>query len=250
MKGEDAGVGCAAEREWGEGVGAPAKAAQGVAGVALDGSEAGVDGGSADGVVYDVEAFACRMFGEVLVNGGGPVVDGRGAEGFDDFLFVGGDGGEDFGSAGEGDLNGDVPYSSGSGVNQNGLAGVDASAIDKAFPGGDGAEREGCGLAHGEIPGLERQQVGVDGEVFGEGALMAAHTAGEAVDFIALVKRGNSGGGFDDGSGHVQAEDGGQRLLCVSCLTGADFGVERIEAGGGDADEDLARGERGAFQHG
>ena len=95
MKGEDAGVGCAAEGERGEGVGAPSEAAQRMAGVALDGGEGNVEGGSADGVVNDIEALACGVFSAVLLDRGGAVVDWCRAVVLDDFLLVGGDGGED-----------------------------------------------------------------------------------------------------------------------------------------------------------
>lgn len=131
-------------------MGAPAEAADYVAGVALDGSERGVDGCAAYGVVDDVEALTAGILGYVLLGGEGAVVDGGRAEAFDDVLFFAGDGGEDFGAAGFGELDGDVSDAACAGVDQDFLAGVDLSAIDDAFPGGDGDEREGCGLAHRE----------------------------------------------------------------------------------------------------
>ena len=90
------------------------------------------------------------------------------------------------------------------GVDEDGLAGVDLSSIHETFPGGDGAERQSCGLAHRQVSGFEREEICIDCDVFGEGALMAADSADEAVDFITFMECGNAGGGLYDSSSHVQ----------------------------------------------
>jgi hypothetical protein len=126
-------------------VGAPAEATDDVAGVELDGFEGSVEDGAAEGIVDDVKAEAHCVFGDVGVDGR-VAIDGRGPKCFDEGALVSGDGGENFCAVGESDLYGSVADTTGSGVDEDGLCGVsfypsfDLSAVDEAFPCGDGDE--------------------------------------------------------------------------------------------------------------
>ncbi len=239
-EGEDSGVGGAAEGERGEGVGGPAEAAEDMACVDSYGEEGGVEGGAADGVVDDVEAGAGGVLLEILLDGGGAVVDGAGSKVNDGVTLFRGDGGEDFGSGGFCELDGDVPDAARSGVDEDGLAGVYFGAVDEAFPGGDGDKGKSRGFRHGEGLRLAGEEGGGDGDVFGERALVASHAADQAVDFVAGSEGGDAFSDGFDGASHVEAEDGGEGLPGMGGGAGADLGIERIDAGRVDFNEDVA----------
>ena len=87
-----------------------------------------------------------------------------------------------------------------------------------------------------------RQERCVNRDVFGEGALLFAHSADHAKDLIAGNEGSDAGADGLHASRHVEAQDGREWLIGVTALSGADFGVERIDARGVDLYEHLARG--------
>ena len=75
---------------------------------------------------------------------------------------VGRAGGEHLGAEGARDLDRDVADAAGAAMDQHLLAGLHVGAVDQAFPGRDEDQRQGRGLAHRQVGGLQRQQVGID----------------------------------------------------------------------------------------
>ena len=78
-------------------------------------------------------------------------------------------------------------------------------------------------------------QVGIDGGVSGQGALQAAHAAHEAVDLIARLEASHADAELNDHPGQVHAEDRGKRVLRMGRCPGANLGVQRVDAAGGNA---------------
>ena len=139
-----------------------------------------------------------------------------------------------------GDLDGDVADASDAGVDEGFLAVTHAGAVDQALPCGDHAQRQDRSLAHREILRFVREQVGVGGDPFGESTLVAADSAYHPVDLVAGPEGGDAGADLLHSSCHVDAEDGGQGLLRMSCFSGADLDVERVHTAGGDPDQNLS----------
>ncbi len=125
-------------------------------------------------------------------------------------------------------------------VHQHLLSGLHVRAVDEALPGGDHDQRQRRGLAHRQVGRLARQQVGVDRGVLRERALQAGHAAGQAVDLVADAKALDAGADGAHDAGQVHAEDGRQRMAGMRRGAGADLGVERVDAAGGDLDQHLA----------
>ena len=75
--------------------------------------------------------------------------------------------------------------------------------------------------------------------------MYATDTAGHAVHRIARLEPRYPGTNRFDAAGEIDSEDCGQRLLRMSRLTGADLEIERIDAAGLDADQDLAGSRNG-----
>ena len=73
----------------------------------------------------------------------------------------------------------------GAAVHQHLLPGAHVRAVDQPFPGRDDDQRQRRGLAHRQVGGLSRQQVGIDRGIFGQRSLQAADAAGHAVDLVA-----------------------------------------------------------------
>ena len=95
------------------------------------------------------------------------------------------------------------------------------------------------GFPHAEIGGLERQQAGVDGGIFGQRPLKTADAAGHAEHLIAGPEARHVRPHRLDRAGKVDAENGGQRMLRVGRVASVDFRIERVHSAGGYADQDL-----------
>ena len=126
-------------------------------------------------------------------------------------------------------------------MDQNRLAGTEMSAVDEPFPGGDEDERQGGGLAHGQICGLFRQQFGVDRGVFGERSLPATDAAGHAEHLVATPERGHVGADRLDDACKIDPEHGRKRLPCMWRLARVDFEIKRVDGAGLDTNQHLAR---------
>jgi hypothetical protein len=84
-----------------------------------------------------------------------------------------------------------------------------------------------------------REEGGVGCDVFGECALLFSDTADHAENFVAGSEGGDSGADGFHGACHVEAEDGGEWLVGVAALSGADLGVEWVDARGVNFHEHL-----------
>jgi hypothetical protein len=85
--------------------------------------------------------------------------------------------------------------------------------------------------------------VGTD--VFGEGALLFADTTDHTKDFVAGSEGSDSGADGFDSACHIETENGREWLIGMAALSGANYGVERIDPGGVDFHENLMRRGRG-----
>src|SRR5262249_25159754 len=136
---------------------------------------------------------------------------------------------KDNGSKGPGDLDGHVADTTGSSLHEDGLAGLQAGAVDQPLPRGDECERQCSRLTHREIRRLEREQIGIDRREFRERTLMAADTPGHSVDLVAAAEAREALARRLDGPRKIEAENGGQRMAGVRGGAGADLDVERID---------------------
>jgi hypothetical protein len=147
----------------------------------------------------------------------------------------------DFGSAGAGERNGDVPDAAGTAMDQHLLALLHRGVIDQRLPCGDEGKGQ-CGrLCHRQLARFLCEQPGVDGGEFSQRALNGADparhaeylvTGPEFVDFVADRY---------DHTGHVDAEHRRRSGLGVRRLPSSDLGVERIDPAGHDPHQHLAR---------
>jgi hypothetical protein len=106
-----------------------------------------------------------------------------------------------------------------------GLPGVDHHAIDHALPRCDEHERHDARLPHAEMGRLVREQVGIDGGIFGQRALVAAYATGHAKHLVAALEARNVGSERLHRSRHVDAEDGWQGMPGVFGSAGVDLGI-------------------------
>ena len=154
---------------------------------------------------------------------------------------------------GLGELEGEEGDAAGA-EEEDGLAGVEVSALDEGVPGGEGRAGKGGGFGVGEVGG-GGDEAGFGEEVGGgEDAVDGAAERGfagrgedgavepfleeEAGDVVAYFEAGDVGADSGDDAGGVGAWDAGERHLGV---VGAvdDHEVAVVEAGGVKVDEDF-----------
>jgi hypothetical protein len=120
-------------------------------------------------------------------------------------------------------------------------------AIDERFPRGDQHERNRGGFDHRQPRGLRGDIRLVDDGVLGVAAGRAAEPVVEEIDLVAGPEAARRRSGLLDDSRAVAAQDGRQ-VVGVEVVQLADLGVDRIDAGGVDADEQVAGA--GDLRHG
>jgi hypothetical protein len=150
-----------------------------------------------------------------------------------------------------GELDGGLPDTPAGAVDQQRVAGADAGGLDGLVRGHAGGGQRG---GHGE-----RQRVGdrrygavlVGDGVLGVGALAHFHPHELAVHAIARAEAGDAGTDRLDHAGAVRAHDQGEGMR-DNVLEGAvgDLPVERVQAGGVQAHQQLAGTRRGHGQVG
>src|SRR5665213_2993943 len=207
----------------------------------FDGLERGIEGCASYCVVHDVEAFAVGVLIKILLNRGGLVIDRGGTEAFDDGLLIGRDRGIHVCAEGTGNLHCDMADATCASMNQNFLTGVNVGAVDQTLPGRDETEWQGSSFAHGEVGGLEGEQIGVHSGELCERALNPSDAACHSVDLVSWFEGRDVGAYLLDDAGEINAEHCGQRYLCVAALSCADLGIQRIDSAGFDTHQDLAQ---------
>src|SRR5215470_6692482 len=210
---------------------APSKATDHIACIGLDGFEGSVDGCSAYGVVNDIEALPFRVARDVLRGRNRAVINANRADPLDDVLLFGRHSSEDFGAEALHELNGNMSHAPGSCVDEYLLPPAHMRLIDHSLPGSNRNQGKGRRFSHGERFGLQGKQVRIDEDVFSQGPLKPANTADHAIDLVATAKCGHLRTHSFGCPGHVQPQHGRQRLPGVSCTSGADLGVQRVDAG-------------------
>src|ERR1700722_19928714 len=99
--------------------------------------EGRVEGRTANGVENHLESLAGGMSIDVVRHSILRIVDERSPEPFDSVPVPLRARGKYLGSQGQGKLNGDVPYTARSTVDQHSLVGLNGGSIHEPFPGGD-----------------------------------------------------------------------------------------------------------------
>jgi len=135
----------------------------------------------------------------------------------------------------------DVTDAAGAAMDQYLLPGTHGSAVHQPFPRRDENQRQRRGFTHGEVSGLWRQQVGIDGGVLRQRALQAADTARHSINPVAGSKDCHAlADGLDD-AGKIDAQNRGQWLARMRGLAGPYLDVERVDGAGCDPDQNLPR---------
>ncbi|MNT08160.1 hypothetical protein D3C72_1428920 [compost metagenome] len=93
-------------------------------------------------------------------------------------------------------------------MDQNLLSFFQLGGFDQHLPGGQGHQRNGCGLDHAEILGLQRQRRFLDGDELGEGA--DAIVVGARIDLVARFEAANASADPLNRTGQVVAQDQGE----------------------------------------
>src|SRR5262245_38405634 len=144
------------------------------------------------------------------------------------------------GSKGPGDLDCHVAHTTGSSVHQDGLARLQAGAVDQPLPSGDEYERQRSRLAHRDIRRFEREQADIDRREFRERTLLAADTPCHSVNLVTTAEARNVLARRLDGPGEIEAENGWQRMARMRGGASADLDVERIDGTCRDTHQRLA----------
>ena len=205
----------------------------------LETEEGLVEGGLADGVVDDGEAFAGGEVFDLVGEVGPGVENGVVGAGFAGELGLGfgRDGGEDAGSERFGDLGKEEAGAAGSGVDEDGVAGLDGIGGVGEVVGGHALEEGGGGLLEGHGVGDGDEAIDRGGGEFGVGA-GDAPPADTGAGFEAEVGGAVDGGAEgDDRAGGFLAEGVGEGRGVAAF---AEVGVDEINAGGVDAEESFA----------
>lgn len=210
---------------------APAQATEHMAGVGLHCVERSIKRRAAHGVVDNVETFAVRVQADVAVGVLGPVIDGRCAQLADEIQAAGRAGGINVSAPGLGDLHGDLSDAARAAMDQYLLAGMDIGSIDQSFPGRDEHQGQGCRFTHAQCAGLWRDQLCIDGDVFGQCTLSATNPTGHAEHFVANSEIDNAFAQLNDNARQVDAQDRRKRLPGMATRSRCDFGIQRIDPG-------------------
>ncbi len=130
-------------------------------------------------------------------------------------------------------------------VDQDGLAGLQLGALEKALPGGQGGDGDGGGL--GVVEGFRLGGEGGDGRdaIFGLGAV--DEPVVQAEDGIADLEGFDVGTEGGDDAGEFMAEHNGKRAqaTCLGVKGGIPLQFGGCDGGGVDADEGFAVGGMG-----
>ncbi len=187
---------------------------------------------AADQVVDEVDVPGLVLEAFVLV-----IDDGVGPELADEFDVGGAGGGDDPRPGVAGELDGEVPDPAGGPVDQDGLARAEPAVGEQPLPCGQRGERHGGGGCEVD-PGGHAGHLGrADGDELGERAAVGVE---HGEDRIADLEPRRLDAARLDRAGEVAAHDQRQhvgadrRIMAV-----ADLIVDRVEAGGDDADDDL-----------
>lgn len=171
-----------------------------------------IQGRSTDGVVDDVEALAIGMQAYIAFDILGAVVDGGCAQFANEVLTAGRAGGVDLGATGLGDLHGHLADTARAAVDQYLLALPDIGTVNQPFPSGDEDQWQRRRFTHAQCLGLERNQAGIDDDVFSQGTLDAADSASHPEYLIAKGEIVHTFPQLNHCAGQVDAQYGGQWL--------------------------------------
>ena len=201
--------------------------------------KASIEGRAADGVIDQIKSHAAGAALDIVVNGLG-AIDERRPKLFDVSALRPRIGGEDLRAKCLGELDGHVPHASAATINQDFATCGEGSTIDQPFPSGNKNQRQHSGLTHRKVGRLKRDQIGIDRGIFSQRTLDAADAANHPIDFVTFVIPRHAGTNGFDGARHVQPEDRGRNVMGMCGCAVEDLGIERIDAAGGDPNEDLA----------
>ncbi|GGM59060.1 hypothetical protein GCM10007977_070740 [Dactylosporangium sucinum] len=136
-----------------------------------------------------------------------------------------------------GQLYRQMTHATGRGMHQDAPAGPDVGDVDQGLPGGEAGEAQAGRLLVGQRGGLGREVAGGRGEVL-RVAPRRLGQARHAEDRVAGPVQGDADAHRLDDAGDVPAEP---HRPAQETAGGAVPVVGRVDAGGVDADEDLAR---------
>jgi hypothetical protein len=160
------------------------------------------------------------------------------AEGFQPFGVCGAGGGGDIGPDVFGQLDGDGADAAGTGLDEDFLPGAEFGDIDQRLPSGERDQGERSGLCHVKRRGFRGKRAFLDGNEFGKGADAEIIDAG--IDFVTDLIMLGLWAGAHHGSGHVVAEDEGHFIGQDGFeFPITDLGVQKIDAGGVDLNQNL-----------
>ncbi len=200
---------------------------------------------AAHGVEDEVKAAPLRERLHVVVDALLPVEDDIvGAEvACHACLLIRGDGDGDAGAVVLGDLDGDMADAACPAVHEHVFIWLETGPVDQTLPGGDGDERQGCGLGKVERARLGRDEPGVGGHVFRQRSAMPLEAAGAGVDLIALLEGINLSADLRHDACDIAVQDCGESRVHAQ-VTAEEQVVHGVEATRFDLDEDLVRVDR------
>mmetsp|Transcript_10194 Transcript_10194/g.24511 ORF Transcript_10194/g.24511 Transcript_10194/m.24511 type:complete len:263 (-) Transcript_10194:333-1121(-) len=170
--------------------------------------------GSSDRVVDHVKTLAIGVLCDVGFDGFFFVVDGSCAHGFNELglFFSSATGSVDLGPKGFGQLEGDMAHTASTTMDKNGLVFGSTwldSRSDQSFVCGDTDQRKSRSLLHAKILRFQGDELGIGGNVLGQGTGQICQSSGTAIDFISDFKILDPITDCLDGSGKVHPQQGG-----------------------------------------
>ena len=104
-----------------------------------------------------------------------------------------------------GDGDGHATDTSGTGLDQHTLPGLQIAELGQCLPGGETDQRQRSGLLKTEPGGLARNGRGIDGSILCVAAMLNCPCECQAHHFIARLPVANTLAQFDDTAGHIPA---------------------------------------------
>ena len=137
-----------------------------------------------------------------------------------------------------GELDCKCSHAAGAGVDEDFLSLLQVRSFDQRLPGGQADQRDGSRFFHGERLRLDRHVVFVHRDEFRESTdpiLMRPR-----IDLVAGLESPHARSDLGHDAGHIVAQDERQAIRQDELeLSAADFGIQRVHAGGVDPDQDV-----------